>query len=76
MEMENEKIEVEDSEKQTKLQVLPDTSVPVEYVEKKMQEYFKTSSRFGPNLKMLHIGVGQVGSKFDIYFSIQRRILY
>ncbi|VDD93262.1 unnamed protein product [Enterobius vermicularis] len=68
MEMENEKIEVEDSEKQTKLQVLPDTSVPVEYVEKKMQEYFKTSSRFGPNLKMLHIGVGQG------YFSVVARV--
>lgn len=64
--MTNEKAGNKNDSQQAELLKVPDTSVPVEYVEKKMQEYFQTSSQFGPNLKMSHIGIGEVNFAFFI----------
>lgn len=36
------------------------TSVSVELVEEKLIEFFGTKSKFGTNLRMVHIGIGQV----------------
>lgn len=36
------------------------TTVTVEFAEEKLKEYFKTNSVFGPNFKIVRVGVGQV----------------
>ncbi|VDD96402.1 unnamed protein product [Enterobius vermicularis] len=35
------------------------TTVTVEFAEEKLKEYFKTNSVFGPNFKIVRVGVGQ-----------------
>lgn len=40
------------------------TSVTLSYVEKRLQQYFKTSSVFGENRKFTRLGVGEVRKYF------------